>query len=99
MPLSPKDLEDRIAKARASSAVNKPSPSGSVSNAESYRTLGFMWRIGSGFITAVVAGGGLGYFLDRWLGTAPIGLISLALLGFAAGVWNVWRTVNSNTMR
>jgi ATP synthase protein I len=36
-----------------------------------------------------------GYFLDRWLGTAPWIMIGLMPLGLAAGVMNVMRLSNS----
>jgi ATP synthase protein I len=39
----------------------------------------------------VLVGAGLGWLLDRWLGTKPWGLIVFLLLGFAAGVLNVMR--------
>jgi len=39
----------------------------------------------------VLVGAGLGWLLDRWLGTTPWGLIVFLLLGFAAGVLNVMR--------
>jgi ATP synthase protein I len=36
-------------------------------------------------------GGGLGWAVDKWLGTAPFGMIVLLMLGFGAGVMNVVR--------
>jgi ATP synthase protein I len=42
-------------------------------------------------VAAVLAGAGLGWLIDRWLGTSPWGFIVLLLLGFAAGVVNVIR--------
>ena len=47
------------------------------------------YAIGIEFIGAVLAGGLLGWFLDRWLGTAPWLMIVLLGLGFAAGTRNV----------
>lgn len=41
----------------------------------------------------MVVGVGGGIVLDRWLGTAPWGLIVLFFLGAGAGVLNVYRTV------
>jgi ATP synthase protein I len=34
----------------------------------------------------------IGWFLDRWLGISPWGLIVFLLLGFAAGILNVMRS-------
>ena len=49
-------------------------------------------KLSSEFIAGVVVGGGLGWILDRWLGTSPWGLIVFLLLGFGAGVLNVMRS-------
>ena len=43
------------------------------------------------FVAGVIAGGGLGWFVDRTLGTSPWGLIVLLMLGFCAGIYNVMR--------
>jgi ATP synthase protein I len=48
-------------------------------------------KLSSEFISAVVVGAVLGYLFDRFVGTAPWGLIVLLLLGFGAGVLNVMR--------
>jgi ATP synthase protein I len=48
-------------------------------------------KLSSEFISAVVVGAVLGYLFDRFVGTAPWGLIVLLLLGFCAGVLNVLR--------
>jgi ATP synthase protein I len=44
-------------------------------------------------VGGVVVGGGLGYLLDRWWQTDPIFMLVLGFLGFAAGVWDVLRTL------
>ena len=49
-------------------------------------------RLSSEFIAAVAVGGGLGWFIDRFAGTSPWGMIVFLLLGFAAGVLNVMRS-------
>ncbi|MDM9626570.1 AtpZ/AtpI family protein [Rhizobium sp. S152] len=48
-------------------------------------------KLSSEFISAVVVGAVLGYLFDRFVGTAPWGLMVLLLLGFGAGVLNVMR--------
>lgn len=48
-------------------------------------------KLSSEFISAIVVGALLGYLFDRFVGTAPWGLIVLLLLGFCAGVLNVLR--------
>jgi len=49
------------------------------------------FRLSSELVGGVLVGAGLGWLLDRWLGTTPWGLIVLLLLGFAAGILNVMR--------
>jgi ATP synthase protein I len=50
-------------------------------------------RLGSEFIAAIIVGAGAGYLLDLWLGTGPWIMLVMLLVGFAAGVLNVTRTV------
>jgi ATP synthase protein I len=79
-------LGERIATA------NRPSEHGSDSrqaaNASAFAR-GF--RLSTELVAGVLVGAGLGWLIDRWLGTTPWGLIVLLLLGFAAGVLNVMR--------
>jgi ATP synthase protein I len=42
-------------------------------------------------VSAVVVGGLIGYFLDRWLHTKPVFLLILGGIGFFAGVRDVLR--------
>jgi ATP synthase protein I len=42
-------------------------------------------------VAGVLVGAGLGWLIDRWLGTLPWGMFVFALLGFTAGVLNVMR--------
>jgi ATP synthase protein I len=50
------------------------------------------FRLSSELVAGVLVGAGLGWLIDRWLGTSPFGLLGLLLLGFAAGVLNVMRS-------
>ena len=50
-------------------------------------------RIGIEFVVAVVVATGLGWALDRWLGTRPWGTIVLFFLGVGAGMTSVYRAV------
>ncbi|HEX8666003.1 MAG TPA: AtpZ/AtpI family protein [Beijerinckiaceae bacterium] len=53
--------------------------------------LGRAFRMSAEFVAGVVAGGGLGWLLDRGLGTKPWGMIVFLMLGFGAGIANVMR--------
>jgi len=61
-------------------------------------SLALAWRIGIELLVAVVVGTGIGWAIDRWLGTRPWGMIILFFLGVAAGMLNVWRAVTGAGM-
>jgi len=44
-------------------------------------------------IGAIVLLGGIGYAVDRWLGTGPWGLLAGLLLGIVVGFYELARTV------
>jgi ATP synthase protein I len=66
-----------------------PKPEAKPSDAGSAMSLGL--RAGSEFVSAVIVGSGIGWVLDRALGTNPAFLIVFFMLGVAAAVWNVIR--------
>ena len=47
--------------------------------------------IGLNLLVSIVVTGGLGYAVDSWLGTAPAGMLTGGLLGFAAWLYTVWK--------
>ncbi len=53
--------------------------------------LGAALELGLQLGGSVVVGLGLGYYLDRWLGTSPVFLLVFLLFGFAAGIRTVVR--------
>jgi ATP synthase protein I len=56
-------------------------------------------RAGSEFVSAVIIGLGIGWVLDRALGTNPVFLIVFFLIGVAAGIWNVIRLTSPKRPR
>jgi len=52
------------------------------------------WRMVIELVSGIVIGFGIGYGLDTVLGTMPIFLVLFVLLGFAAGVRVMMRSVN-----
>ena len=52
---------------------------------------GAAFKFAAELVVGVVAGGALGWALDRQFGTAPWLMIVLVILGFAAGLLNVVR--------
>ena len=55
------------------------------------RMLGALSAVGLSFVIAIVLGAGAGVWIDRTFGTAPWGLFIFFILGFLAGVLNVYR--------
>jgi ATP synthase protein I len=49
------------------------------------------FRLSAEFVAGILVGAGIGWLMDRWLGTSPWGMIVFLLLGFAAGVLNMMR--------
>lgn len=48
-------------------------------------------RFLSEFMGAVLLGGLAGWAIDKWLHTSPFGLITMLVLGFVVGIWNIYR--------
>jgi ATP synthase protein I len=67
-------------------------------NAAMQQGVGVGLRIGIELVVAVVVATGLGWVLDRWLGTRPWGTIVLFFLGVGAGMLSVYRAVTGIKM-
>jgi ATP synthase protein I len=59
---------------------------------------GMAFAIAAELVGGVIGGAGVGWLIDRWLGSAPLGLIAFFFLGATAGMWNVYRTVRGYDM-
>ncbi|MCQ8783779.1 AtpZ/AtpI family protein [Mangrovibrevibacter kandeliae] len=83
------DLAERIAAQRArvdGSAAPERKQGG-------LQGLGEGLRLASEFVAGVLVGAGIGYLIDLALGSTPIALVIFLMLGFAAGVLNILRSV------
>ena len=49
------------------------------------------WSVAIEFVGAMLVGGLIGWFIDKYFGTGPWGLIILLLLGFVTGLRSVLR--------
>ncbi|HEX9759871.1 MAG TPA: AtpZ/AtpI family protein [Candidatus Acidoferrales bacterium] len=58
------------------------------------RQFGMVMELPFALVSAVLVGGGIGYFLDRWLGTSPFLMLILGGLGFYAGLREVMRRLD-----
>lgn len=56
-----------------------------------FRELGKYSALGLEMALSVVIGMGVGYYLDRWLGTAPWLMVVWIGFGFASGVRSLYR--------
>ena len=80
-----RDLDAKIAKVKASMEPPKP-----VQDHHSMAQVG--WRMVTELVAGLGVGAMIGYGLDVWLGTLPLFLIVLTLLGFVAGVKTMLRS-------
>ena len=85
-------FEERLRVARAKQGLD-PKPSALRGDGLPASALGIGLRVGMELVCALVVAVGIGWALDRWLGTRPAFLVVFVLLGGAAGMMNVWRLV------
>ena len=88
--------EDALAEIeRRLEALRKRPSNVSVNKVSSPHPIGrLMWlafNIVSDLIAGVICGLGIGYVLDRWLGTRPVFIAVFLIMGSIAGVLNVVR--------
>ena len=59
----------------------------------------FGFRLATDLLAGVLGGFAIGWALDYWLGTSPLFLLGLIVLGMAAGILNVIRAASSMEAR
>ena len=59
----------------------------------SIKGLSFAYRISSELLAALIVSVILGLLIDKYFDSRPIGLISLIILGFFAGILNIYRLI------
>lgn len=89
---SGKSFDQRLQDARARQGLD-PVPPAPSRPADDASAMAVFFRVSVELVSALLVGLGLGWGLDRLLGTRPLFLILLVLLGAAAGIVNVWRIV------
>lgn len=88
---TPEDLGQKIREARErQEAAHKPKESAGKEKLPS--GAGNALRASTDLVAALVVGGFLGYWIDRWLDTKPFGMILFFFLGFGAGFLNIYRS-------
>ena len=86
-PLS--SLDTRLKKARE--LVQDPLTKTTTDRSEKGRVLSLAFRVALEIVSAVAIGVCIGWLLDSWLGTTPWLMVVFIVLGFAAGILNVYR--------
>ena len=82
-------LDSRLKNARAH--AQDPLSQPSAEKAKKGEALGLAFRVSVEIVSAVAIGVGAGWLLDSWLGTTPWLMVVFVVLGFAAGILNVYR--------
>ena len=72
--------------------MDEPVPPKRGGLADSVRTLGALSSVGLSFVLAIVIGVLVGLWLDRLFGTNRVFFFIFFVLGFVAGILNVYRT-------
>ena len=83
------ELDQRLNKAREQ--VQDPLKQASSKNSEKGGPLGLAFRVSVEIVSAVAIGVGIGWLLDDWLDTRPWLMLVFIVLGFSAGILNVYR--------
>jgi ATP synthase protein I len=86
------ELEAKLRKARAAREPTDRQADGAAGMASTTRQAGVAYRIFVELLAGILVGAGLGWFLDRILGTAPWFLLGLLVFGIVAGFVNTIRT-------
>ncbi len=88
-----KDPEDLSFEERLKRAQAKADDGSSFENAEDkpVSPMGIAFKMGIELVVGSGVGAFIGYWFDKWFGTAPLFLIVLLVLGFASGIRNVVR--------
>jgi ATP synthase protein I len=86
MNQTPEELARKIEEARAREEAKRPRRAVDSSNAT-----GQAFRAATDLVAGVMVGLFIGYWIDKWLNSAPWGLLVMLILGFAAGLLNIYR--------
>lgn len=85
----PDDLDQLGAKLRA--ARERSGTDGTKDLAGEGSSFGYGLRLSVELLAGLLVGLGVGYAIDRWLGTRPWMMLVFMILGLAAGILNVMR--------
>ena len=87
------ELEARLHRLKEANSDKPSAPAGQMQSG-----YGMAFVIAADLVGGLIGGAAIGWLVDRWLGSAPMGMIAFFFLGAAAGMWNVYRTVRGYDM-
>ena len=80
-----KTLQNKILLAKGSNESN-------TNSSFEHKKINYVWRMVLELVIGMVLGFFIGYGLDQWIGTAPMMMIIMSLLGFAGGISTMMKT-------
>lgn len=93
MSLTPESREETIARlAKSASDLEARTAPPLSHEAAGQAAAGQAWKIIADLFGGVFVGLAIGFGVDHFAGTSPVGIIGGVLLGFALSVWMAWRT-------
>lgn len=87
------ELEQRIA------AVRRTGETKPREDKDKYSAMSLAWRVTIELVVSIMIGAAMGWGLDSLFGSLPAFLVVFILLGFAAGVRTMMRTVEEDQRR
>lgn len=76
---------------RREAQERKSAHSADMPGGETGKALSLGLRVLSEFVAGIIAGGAIGWLLDKWFSTSPVFLLIFGVLGTITGFWNVYR--------
>jgi ATP synthase protein I len=93
MSLPPESREEAIARLnKTASDLEARTQSQLAHELAGQKAAGQAWKIIADLFGGVFVGLAIGFGIDYFAGTTPVGTIGGVLLGFALSVWMAWRT-------
>ena len=93
MSTPPESREEAIARLQKSaSQLEARTESHLAQELAGQKAAGQAWKIIADLFGGVFVGLAVGFGVDHFAGTSPVGIISGVLMGFALSVWMAWRT-------
>lgn len=75
----------------------KSSPTDSCGETAEKTSTHLMWRVGMEFFSGIFMGVLFGYSIDHFFHTEPWGIVTMIVLGAAAGFRNIYRLIQSTS--